>query len=88
MSVSFIGNGIGFFTGSLFRDPKKASGLTSIFILPMSMLSGLWNKLNFVPPWISWLQYVSPFKYALQMLMENEYEEYVYESGSVRYDYR
>lgn len=55
--------------GSLFKDPKQASGLTSLFILPMSMMSGLWNKLNYIPPWIGWLQYVSPFKYSLQMLV-------------------
>lgn len=52
------------------------------------MLSGLWNKLNFIPPWISWLQYASPFRYALQMLMENQYQDYVYVNGAVVYDYR
>lgn len=52
------------------------------------MLSGLWNKLNFIPPWIGWLQYISPFRYALQMLIENQYQDYIYQNGAIVYNYR
>lgn len=52
------------------------------------MMSGLWNKLNYIPPWIGWLQYISPFRYALQMLMENQYQDYIYHNGAIVYNYR
>lgn len=52
------------------------------------MMSGLYNKLNYIPPWIGWLQYVSPFKYALQMLLENQYQDFFYQNGTVVYDYK
>jgi hypothetical protein len=54
----------------------------------MSMMSGLYNKLNYIPRWIGWLQYVSPFKYALQMLLENQYKDFFYQNGMVVYDYK
>lgn len=36
--------------------------------------SGMYNKLNNTPNWISWMQYISPFRYGLQMIVVNQYE--------------
>jgi len=55
ISVTLVGNSIGFFSGSLFQDPKKATSLAPMFLLPLMMFSGLYNKLNSIPTWISWL---------------------------------
>ncbi len=68
---SLVGNSIGIMTGSLFKDAKRASALTPMFLLPMMMFSGLYNKLNSIPTWISWLQYISPFRYALHSVLLN-----------------
>ena len=65
-------------TGSIFKDAKRASELTPLFLLPMMMFSGLYNKLNSIPDWISWLQYISPFRYGLQALLINEYSNNFY----------
>ncbi len=58
-------------TGSIFKDAKRASAMTPLLLLPMMMFSGLYNKLNSIPEWIGWLQYVSPFRYGLQAVLEN-----------------
>jgi ATP-binding cassette subfamily G (WHITE) protein 2 len=73
--MSLVGNSIGFFTGSLFKDVKKASGMAPVLLLPLMMFSGLYNKLNSIPSWISWLQYISPFRYGLHMTLLNEYHD-------------
>lgn len=75
MSTAVVGNSIGFFTGALFKDAKRASGLAPVLLLPLMMFSGIYNKLGSIPGWISWLQYVSPFRYGLHMLLLNQYGE-------------
>lgn len=88
--MSLVGNSIGFFTGSLFKDAKRASGLAPVLILPLMMFSGLYNKLNSIPSWISWLQYISPFRYGLHMELINQYGDSVVSvpSKGYYYDYK
>lgn len=86
--MSLVGNSIGFFTGSLFKDVKKASGLSPVLLLPLMMFSGLYNKLNSIPGWISWLQYISPFRYGLHMTLLNQYHDSVFYYGNSYYDYQ
>jgi ABC-type multidrug transport system permease subunit len=83
-----VGNSIGFFTGALFQDPKKASGMAPLLLLPLMMFSGLYNKLSSIPDWIGWLQYISPFRYGLHMLLLNQYGDAVIVNGPLEYDYR
>jgi len=71
--VGFAGNGIGFLLGSVFKTARESSALSNILILPLMYLSGMYNKLNDIPVWISWLQYASPFRYGLHLLLLNQY---------------
>lgn len=88
-SCTLVGNSIGFFTGALFQDPKRASGMAPLLLLPLMMFSGLYNKLNDIPGWIAWMQYVSPFRYGLHMLLVNQYGDFVvWGQGGLSYDYR
>jgi ATP-binding cassette subfamily G (WHITE) protein 2 len=86
--MSLVGNSVGFFTGSLFQDAKKASGLAPMFLLPLMMFSGLYNKLSSIPIWVSWIQYISPFRYGLHMILVNQYENLKVKVNGVIYDYR
>ena len=55
----------------------------------MMILSGLFNKVTAMPSWIQWLQYISPFRYGYQLLMENEFGGEIFENFIFgRYDYR
>lgn len=53
------------------------------------VFSGIYNKLNDIPTWIAWMQYLSPFKYGLQMILVNQYEDLKiqFPNGAI-YDYR
>jgi ABC-type multidrug transport system permease subunit len=86
--VSLVGNSIGFFTGALFQDVKKATSLAPVLLLPLMMFSGMYNKLNSIPVWISWLQYISPFRYGLHMLLLNQYHDSVFAYTNSIYDYK
>jgi len=50
----------------------------------MLILAGLFNKLPNMPGWSRWLQYLSPFRYGFQLIVQNEFRDEVY-SG---YDYQ
>lgn len=72
-ACSLVGNSLGILTGSLFKDAKRASAMTPVLLLPLMMFSGLYNKLDSIPRWISWLQYISPFRYGLHGALLNEF---------------
>jgi len=86
--VSLVGNSIGFFTGALFQDVKKATSMAPALLLPLMMFSGMYNKLSSIPVWISWLQYISPFRYGLHMLLLNQYHDSVFAYTNSIYDYK
>jgi len=43
--------------------------------MPMLLFGGLFANNNSVGEWISWIQYISPVKYAAEALVQNEFEE-------------
>jgi ABC-type multidrug transport system permease subunit len=58
----------------------------SLITLPLMAFSGMYNKLNNTPTWISWMQYISPFRYGLQMILVNQYEDLripIVQNGSI-----
>jgi ABC-type multidrug transport system permease subunit len=77
-SCSLVGNSLGILTGSLFKYAKRASAMTPVLLLPLMMFSGLYNKLDSIPGWISWLQYISPFRYGLHGALLNEFKNDVF----------
>jgi ABC-type multidrug transport system permease subunit len=52
--------------------------MTPVLLLPLMMFSGLYNKLDSIPGWISWLQYISPFRYGLHGALLNEFKNDVF----------
>lgn len=72
--MSLVGNSIGFFCATLFKSVDRVSGLTPIIMIPLLCFSGMFNKLNSMPNWASWLQYASPFRYGMHLVLLNEYK--------------
>ncbi|CAD8168491.1 unnamed protein product [Paramecium octaurelia] len=66
VSVSLSGNGLGIFTGCLFKDAKQSASLGPILLIPLQVFSGQYANLASIPKFISWVQYISPFKYFLE----------------------
>lgn len=61
-----MGNSIGFLTSTIFKTTSQSSSLTATLIIPFMLFSGLHNRIDSIPKWISWFQYFSPFRYGLQ----------------------
>lgn len=73
--LNATGCSIGLFCAALFKHISKVSALTNILIIPMMTLAGLYKKLDQLAVWIDWLQYLSPFRYGFQLLMQNEFRD-------------
>jgi ABC-type multidrug transport system permease subunit len=70
---SLAGNSFGLMVGSLFSDPKVASGIMPLMILPLMLFSGFYKNTGDLPAWIGWIQYISPIKYTFIGLADNEF---------------
>lgn len=87
--MAMCGNSLGFLIGAMFKEEKQAAAMGPMITLPLMAFSGLYNKLSDIPVWISWLSYITPFRYGLHLMLENQYNDLIVPlaDGSV-YDYR
>ncbi|KAL4474984.1 hypothetical protein ABPG74_001680 [Tetrahymena malaccensis] len=70
---SMVGLGIGYLGGSAFSDAKLAIAVTPLMIMPFMLFAGFYKNAKDYASWIGWIQYLSPFKYAFNALVHNEY---------------
>ena len=69
--LAICGHSIGMFCGILFADASKVTVMIPMMMVPLMLFSGVFNNLNDIPKWISWLQYLTPFKYGTHVLLLN-----------------
>lgn len=72
--ISFCGVGCGYFLSSVFSKPENAIAASPNLLMPFMLFAGLLVNSNHYPAWISWFQYTSPIRYALEALVRNEFE--------------
>lgn len=66
--LAFLGQSFGNAMGTAFES-QVALFLTSVFIMPMFLVSGFFVHLDDISPYISWLSYLSIFRYGLESAM-------------------
>jgi len=71
--LALAGNAMGLFLACLFSDVAIALMVAPMLILPLMMFSGFFLNPESVPVWLSWLEWISPMKYAFAALTQNEY---------------
>jgi ABC-type multidrug transport system permease subunit len=49
------GNSFGLLVGSFFSDPKVASGIMPLIVLPLMLFSGFYKNSADLPVWIGWI---------------------------------
>jgi ABC-type multidrug transport system permease subunit len=63
MLITFCGNSIGMFLGSIVSDQKSVAAVTPAVIVPFILFSGFFKNGGNLPAWVGWIQYISPIKY-------------------------
>ena len=71
--MAIIGNSMGMFCGIFFADSQKVTTMVPMLMVPLMLFSGVFNNLNSIPKWISWFQYLTPYKYGVHSMLLNEY---------------
>ncbi|MES1915011.1 MAG: hypothetical protein MHM6MM_007016 [Cercozoa sp. M6MM] len=67
--------GIGYSIGALAPNIDVATGLAPVSVIPLMLFSGFLVNLDSITPVLSWIQWISVFKYIFEALMLNEFED-------------
>lgn len=70
---TLVGNVAGLAFGAMFDDAQKALAVVPLLILPMMLFSGYFQNNARIGWWFRWYQYVSPIKYAFEIMAINEF---------------
>ncbi|CDW76556.1 abc transporter family protein [Stylonychia lemnae] len=73
----------GYFLSSIFNRETTAVEVAPIILMPLQLFSGFYTNAGYYPVWISWFQYISPLRYALEALVNNEFEDRKYGSNDI-----
>lgn len=72
--LAWMSHSMGYFLGSTFADLNTATIITQFTVIPFFLFSGFLINVKNMPVWLSWLQYFSPFRFAVEASMKNEFE--------------
>ncbi|KRW98124.1 P-loop containing nucleoside triphosphate hydrolase [Pseudocohnilembus persalinus] len=76
--VSFTGNSIGILVSSLFTNTRIVFAILPMFFLPLIAFSGLYGNREDLWKGLSWIEYISPFKYGFDAQMGTGYHVFYY----------
>lgn len=83
MLMSMCGNSFGVLLGCAFSDFETTAALAPVVFFPMMIFSGYYVNREALGSWISWLEYVSPFRFALESFIRNEFDETNYSPNPI-----
>jgi ABC-type multidrug transport system permease subunit len=61
--TGLTGRALGIMMGAIFKDAAAATSVGNFLLIPLLMFSGVLSPLDSISPVVSWMQYISPFKY-------------------------
>ena len=70
-----VGTSIGYFISCLVENEMTAQQVTPFAVMPSVLFGGLVVNLSTLSPWIAWLQYLSPTRYAFEALLWAQYPD-------------
>ncbi|KAL4474928.1 hypothetical protein ABPG74_001624 [Tetrahymena malaccensis] len=72
--MGYCGATLGLISGSAFNSIRTITAVQPLFMLPFVLFSGFFKNRKDFAAWIGWIEFLSPFKYALEALVTNEFE--------------
>ena len=73
--IGFAGQSTGILLGCMFSDFRVASLVAPAIFYPMMLFSGYYVSSDSLAPWISWVEYISLWRYGLEWLMRIEFTD-------------
>jgi len=75
---AICGNAVGILVAACFTKVEMALAVLPLFLLPVLLFSGLFVNSGNFPTWLSWLQWVSPVRYAFASMVINQFSGYTF----------
>lgn len=75
MLTAISGTNIGLIIGLMFTEARVAISMLPIVLIPVVLFGGLIVKLSTLDGYISWVQYLSPVKYAFSSTMMTQFKD-------------
>lgn len=73
--LAFLAQSLGFVFGTGFSDLNTALIITQFSVLPAFLFSGFLINQKNMPVWLSWIRFLSPFRYSIEGAMRNEFDD-------------
>ena len=75
MLLIIFSQAFGLLIGTIFEDDKVTISLTSLLYGPIFIFGGCMGNINKMYVWIRWMQYLSPIRFAHEILLKNEFDD-------------
>jgi len=72
--LTFLAQGMGLLFGCAFSNFNTAMVVTQFSLMPAFLFSGFLINQNNMPIWLSWIRFLSPFRYSLEAASRNEFD--------------
>ncbi|VVU95652.1 ABC-2 type transporter [seawater metagenome] len=83
---TLCGNGFGFLIGTIFSRLEIGLAVSPAIIVPILLFSGLFQNINSIPIYLSWIKYISPIQYSFNSLAQNEFTGLEFNCNSTQKD--
>ena len=74
VAICLLGNMWGIFLGAAIPNPKLALQFAPLVFVPFLLFSGYTTNTNNIGIYLKWLEYISPFRYAFEWAVWNEFD--------------
>ena len=82
---SLCGLSIGTAIATASKNINLALQIAPFCIIPLILFSGLLINCDSIPPYFTWIQYISPVRYMYQEVYKNEFKGLYYKKQSLEY---
>eukprot|EP00420_Gonyaulax_spinifera_P020672 CAMPEP_0197910074 /NCGR_PEP_ID=MMETSP1439-20131203/70204_1 /TAXON_ID=66791 /ORGANISM="Gonyaulax spinifera, Strain CCMP409" /LENGTH=619 /DNA_ID=CAMNT_0043531693 /DNA_START=30 /DNA_END=1889 /DNA_ORIENTATION=- len=73
--VGLVSSSTSLLVGCLVADAKTATEAAPGLFVPQILFAGFFIKMELIPVFFRWLQYICPLKWAMNIILVNEFEE-------------
>lgn len=71
-------SGLGYVLSTVLHNEEMVVPMSTLVMMPAIQFGGFLVNAGSIPYWLSWLQYLSPIRYALESISRNEFEQRTY----------
>jgi ABC-type multidrug transport system permease subunit len=71
--LSMAGTGVAVFIGSIVEDPRTATELLPLVLVPQLLFAGFFVSIDNIPSWLQWAQYLCALTYSIRLAVIGEF---------------